>query len=135
MTDGIPKEQYISPFKNRSKDWLDQNDHAYLVYVDQDFAVCPGHSLIFSKRFVHSSFDLIDEEMLGIFVLAKAHQKRLITDFNASGFNLGWNIGEPAGQTVHHAHLHMIPRQEGDHPSPKGGILKNLFDTAPDYYA
>jgi diadenosine tetraphosphate (Ap4A) HIT family hydrolase len=38
------------------------------------------------------------------------------------GFNVGVNIGEHAGQTVHHAHIHLIPRYRGDNPTPRGGI-------------
>ena len=32
------------------------------------------------------------------------------------------NIGESAGQSVNHAHLHVIPRYRGDHPAPEGGV-------------
>jgi diadenosine tetraphosphate (Ap4A) HIT family hydrolase len=30
------------------------------------------------------------------------------------GFNIGWNCGETAGQTVFHAHCHLIPRKADD---------------------
>lgn len=32
----------------------------------------------------------------------------------AEGFNVVTNIGAAAGQTVHHTHVHIIPRHEGD---------------------
>jgi diadenosine tetraphosphate (Ap4A) HIT family hydrolase len=32
------------------------------------------------------------------------------------------NIGEAAGQTIPHAHLHVIPRRQGDVADPRGGI-------------
>ena len=35
---------------------------------------------------------------------------------------LGVNIGEDAGQTVFHVHVHLIPRRAGDMPEPKGGV-------------
>ena len=38
------------------------------------------------------------------------------------GYNIGINVGEAAGQTVAHAHLHVIPRYRGDVPDPRGGI-------------
>jgi 8-oxo-dGTP diphosphatase len=38
------------------------------------------------------------------------------------GFNIGLNDGKAAGQTVPHAHVHVIPRYEGDVPDPRGGI-------------
>jgi diadenosine tetraphosphate (Ap4A) HIT family hydrolase len=39
-----------------------------------------------------------------------------------AGYNIGINVGEAAGQTVAHAHLHVIPRHQGDLPDPRGGI-------------
>ncbi len=38
------------------------------------------------------------------------------------GFNIGVNDGEAAGQTIDHAHLHIIPRYSGDVPDPRGSI-------------
>ncbi len=38
------------------------------------------------------------------------------------GFNVGMNCGEIAGQTVMHAHIHLIPRRQGDTPMPRGGV-------------
>jgi hypothetical protein len=40
----------------------------------------------------------------------------------AAGYNLGVNVGAAAGQTVDHAHLHVIPRYAGDVAEPRGGI-------------
>jgi diadenosine tetraphosphate (Ap4A) HIT family hydrolase len=39
-----------------------------------------------------------------------------------SGYNIGGNVGEAAGQTIGHAHLHVIPRRRGDVTDPRGGI-------------
>jgi diadenosine tetraphosphate (Ap4A) HIT family hydrolase len=39
-----------------------------------------------------------------------------------TGFNIGMNIGRSAGQTVFHAHVHLIPRRDGDCDNPKGGV-------------
>jgi diadenosine tetraphosphate (Ap4A) HIT family hydrolase len=36
--------------------------------------------------------------------------------------NIGTNIGAAAGQTVEHAHIHVIPRRDGDVRDPRGGI-------------
>jgi diadenosine tetraphosphate (Ap4A) HIT family hydrolase len=38
------------------------------------------------------------------------------------GVNIGVNSGESAGQTVDHAHVHVIPRRDGDVPDPRGGV-------------
>ena len=47
---------------------------------------------------------------------------RLIKEFDPTGFNIGVNIGESAGQTIDHAHIHVIPRFDGDTPNPRGGV-------------
>ncbi len=39
-----------------------------------------------------------------------------------AGYNIGVNSGVAAGQTVPHAHLHVIPRYDGDVDDPRGGI-------------
>ena len=38
------------------------------------------------------------------------------------GFNIGINVGEAAGQTVPHMHIHVIPRYSGDMDDPRGGV-------------
>jgi diadenosine tetraphosphate (Ap4A) HIT family hydrolase len=38
------------------------------------------------------------------------------------GFNIGINAGSAAGQTVDHAHIHVIPRFIGDVEDPRGGV-------------
>ena len=51
------------------------------------------------------------------------HCKKLLTErFHPDGFNVGINVGEAAGQSVFHVHIHLIPRYKGDVENPKGGV-------------
>lgn len=43
-------------------------------------------------------------------------------DGSITGFNVGVNCGESAGQTVNHTHIHLIPRQDDDTPEARGGV-------------
>ncbi len=44
------------------------------------------------------------------------------SDKTVTGFNIGTNCGKSAGQSIMHAHIHLIPRRDGDMPKPKGGV-------------
>jgi diadenosine tetraphosphate (Ap4A) HIT family hydrolase len=43
-------------------------------------------------------------------------------DKTITGFNIGINNGESAGQSVLHCHIHLIPRRIGDVENPRGGV-------------
>ena len=47
---------------------------------------------------------------------------RLVEDLQPDAFTIGVNDGVAAGQTVPHAHVHVIPRWGGDVPDPRGGV-------------
>ncbi len=46
----------------------------------------------------------------------------LLEKFAPDGFNIGINIGQAAGQTIFHLHIHLIPRFLGDMQDPEGGV-------------
>jgi diadenosine tetraphosphate (Ap4A) HIT family hydrolase len=108
-----------SPFLNPSK-WVSENEFA--AALRDTFPVSPGHTLIIPKRPVSSIFELSSAEIAACWELLGAERVRLIEEFNPDGFNIGSNIGEVAGQTISHAHIHLIPRYKGDHPTPRGGV-------------
>ena len=53
-----------------------------------------------------------------------SQQKKDITDMDktVTGFNVGVNSGFSAGQTIFHAHIHLIPLREVDLANPRGGV-------------
>lgn len=59
-------------------------------------------------------------------------QKLILEEFNPDGFNIGINVGEAAGQTVFHVHIHVIPRYKGDVDNPTGGV-RNVIPGHGDY--
>ncbi len=86
------------------------------------FPVSPGHALLVTRRHVANWFDTTLEEQQAL-TAAIADAKRAIEKTHRpDGYNVGFNAGEAAGQTVSHLHLHVIPRYAGDVSDPRGGI-------------
>ena len=63
-------------------------------------------------------------------MLVSEVRQQLADELNPDGFNIGLNDGEAAGQTVMHAHIHVIPRWNGDVPDPRGGVRWIIPDKA-----
>lgn len=97
-----------------------ENEHAMLIL--DAFPVSLGHSLVIPKRHVASFFDASPDERTALFeLLAVAHERQKVAH-RPDGFNIGINDGAAAGQTVPHLHIHLIPRYDGDHADPRGGV-------------
>lgn len=76
--------------------------------------IVPGHLLICPIRVVESCEELTHKEWQAILDLQRQVCQALKKAFNAEGFNFAWNMGENAGQSVPHFHLHVVPRKKGD---------------------
>jgi diadenosine tetraphosphate (Ap4A) HIT family hydrolase len=96
------------------------NDHA--LGLPDAFPVSPGHTLVIPRRHCEGLFDLTAEEYAALWWLAREVREALRERLQPDGFNVGANDGAAAGQTVAHAHVHVIPRFGGDVPDPRGGI-------------
>lgn len=86
------------------------------------FPVSLGHALIIPKRHVASFFDLTNEEQLDMLNLVNMVKSIIDEKYNPDGYNVGVNVGEAAGQSIFHVHMHLIPRYKGDVPNPRGGV-------------
>ena len=82
----------------------------------------PGHTLVVPKRHVASVFDLTGEEWADLWAMVRRVRGMVPELSGADALNVGVNDGPAAGQTVLHAHVHLIPRRMGDVPDPRGGV-------------
>jgi diadenosine tetraphosphate (Ap4A) HIT family hydrolase/5-methylcytosine-specific restriction endonuclease McrA len=96
---------------------------------DLTVAICDAHpvttlhSLIIPRRHATTYFDLFEPERRAISLLLDGMRSEILKrDAGVTGFNVGINCGEAAGQTVDHAHVHLIPRRAGDVDNPRGGV-------------
>jgi diadenosine tetraphosphate (Ap4A) HIT family hydrolase len=92
------------------------------IAVFDTYPVAPGHSLILPLRHAATIWDLGAEEYDACFRLVRELKPILEARFKPDAFNVGVNCGEAAGQSVWHAHIHVIPRYKGDNPNPRGGV-------------
>jgi len=117
-------EDYVSYgeciFCNHS-DVVEENELAKAFY--DKYPVTRGHILIVPKRHVKGYFDLFQPELNAINRLMRSVRERLMSeDISITGFTVGTNDGEAAGQTVMHSHLHLIPRRVNDMDDARGGV-------------
>ncbi len=94
---------------------------AATLYEDADFRVIldlgpasKGHALILPKTHAANIYELSDELAAKAMVLAKKMATVMTEALECDGFNIVQNNGEPAGQTVFHFHMHLIPRYKND---------------------
>lgn len=92
------------------------------------FPVSRGHALLIPRRHVSDWFQATPDEQ-GALTTAIARTRTLIDEWASrggrpkpDGYNVGFNAGAAAGQTVFHLHIHVIPRYTGDSADPRGGI-------------
>ena len=110
------------PFCNLKENILFENDLAVAFF--DSYPVSKGHTLIVPKRHCETYFDLTSDEMKAIFELSNKVKECLDERFHPDGYNVGFNVKEAGGQSVMHAHMHIIPRYIGDVAKPRGGIRK-----------
>jgi len=69
-----------------------------------------GHTLICPKKAYQNIFEMPDDLLSHLMMVAKKLSIAIEKAFSISGLNLLSNNGQLAGQTVFHFHLHLIPR-------------------------
>jgi diadenosine tetraphosphate (Ap4A) HIT family hydrolase len=100
------------------------------IAVKDSFPSAAGHCLVLPKRHVRTIFDLSREEYLDLWDMVAVVRAVLCREESVSAFTIGVNDGSAAGQTVLHAHIHVIPRRPADTVDPRGGIRWVLPSTA-----
>ncbi len=99
------------------------DEYGSVAAIKDDFPVSEGHLLIIPKRHTPDYFSLTAKEKRDAERLIRILRKRITDqDPTVTGFNIGINCGESAGQSVFHCHIHLIPRRDGDTPYPRGGV-------------
>jgi superfamily II DNA or RNA helicase/diadenosine tetraphosphate (Ap4A) HIT family hydrolase len=110
-----------SPFLDvPAGDHIAGNRLAFAIW--DGFPVSPGHALVVPRRLISSWWETTAAERADLFALVEEVKQFMDREHDPDGYNVGFNGGEAAGQTVPHLHIHVIPRYSGDVPDPRGGI-------------
>ena len=116
------------PFTEDKK--IHENEHAFSLL--DGYPVTEGHMLVVPKRKVPEIFDLTDKEYQSCFDLVRVVKDYLMNKYGTKSFNIGINCGTDAGQTIFHAHIHIIPRYKNDVTNPRGGV-RNVIPNKANY--
>jgi diadenosine tetraphosphate (Ap4A) HIT family hydrolase len=101
--------------------WDQQVDEktATVVYLDR-YPCTPGHRLYVPKDNDNANW------VVRAFEDALADGNTMVKEGLCDAFNIGYNHGVAAGQTVMYPHVHLIPRRKGDVEDPVGGVRNTI---------
>lgn len=103
-----------------NKEFALENDLA-IARFDR-YPVSDGHLEVIPKRHVKDWWETTQEERIAIFDLLDEAKKIVDEKYHPDAYNIGMNLGEQAGQSIFHLHVHLIPRYQGDVENPRGGV-------------
>jgi len=99
--------------------WLESEG---ALVVPDNYPAAEGHCLVLPRAHVQSLWDLSVDEQTEVWDLVAEARALLVERHAPDGFTVGVNDGLAAGQTIAHAHVHVIPRHLGDVSDPTGGL-------------
>ncbi|MFC0524450.1 HIT family protein [Pontibacillus salicampi] len=92
----------------------------YFLQKQSEQEVLTGSGVIIPKEHRQTLFELTDEEWQETFKLLHQVKGLLGEKWNPDGYNVGWNVFSSGGQSIAHAHLHIIPRFKDEPYAGKG---------------
>jgi len=111
------------PFCNITSDrFIIDSELAFAV--NDIHPVSKGHSLVIPKIHVQNYFDLDGKYQTSCWELVNKMKEILQDKYKPDGYNVGLNINRIAGQSVLHAHIHIIPRYSGQ--SHRNFAIENM---------
>jgi histidine triad (HIT) family protein len=88
-------------------------DDRTLAFMDIG-QVNPGHVLVAAKTHAENIYALDETDAAAVFCAAARVARAIREAFAPPGLSVYQANGKPAGQTVLHFHIHLVPRHEDD---------------------
>lgn len=105
--------------KNEIPSYTVHEDESTRAFLDI-FGATDGHTMVILKKHGETIHDYTAAELGALWSSVERVAKAIEKAYDTSVLSIGINHGEPAG--VHHLHVHILPRFEGD----GGGIIQSL---------
>jgi diadenosine tetraphosphate (Ap4A) HIT family hydrolase len=112
---------YCNLHLDEEQDIVFENETCYFIQKESEQQVLQGSGLIIPKKHKRDVFELSAQEFSDSRELLLLAKEFLDKKFSPDGYSVGWNTGKAGGQSIFHAHLHMIPRFK-DEPYAGRGI-------------
>jgi bis(5'-adenosyl)-triphosphatase len=80
--------------------------------------VLPGHVLVIPKKHIRGFLEIEESLLVEMISFSRKVIKVIAQVFKSDAFDWTIQDGKPAGQTIEHMHIHIIPRHEKDFPEP-----------------
>ncbi len=119
------------PFCDIEENRIILSNESAIAFHDT-FPLTAGHALVVPRWHVRSLYDLPLNAQSRLWDLVREVRASALKS-GAEAVNIGLNDGAVAGQTLDHAHVHVIPRRAGDCPDPRGGI-RQMFPAKARYW-
>ncbi len=86
-------------------------DEVCMAFLDLS-QTTDGHTLIIPKKHFENVLDVDEKTLSHMMKITQNVSQKIMKTMNAKGLNIITNMNEVAGQTVHHFHIHIIPRYQ-----------------------
>lgn len=86
-------------------------DDVCMAFLDLSQATY-GHTLVIPKKHYANILEVDDETLAHVMKVVKNLANQIVEKLDAKGVNVLTNTNEVAGQTVHHFHVHILPRYD-----------------------
>ncbi|MGV3465366.1 MAG: HIT family protein [Heyndrickxia sp.] len=109
---------FCNPFSFENQKIVFENEHCMFLQMPQEVLI--GSGLIIPKKHRETVFDLTEEEWIATYSLLQKVKDLLDEQYSPDGYNVGWNCYPTGGQSIPHAHLHVVPRYQDEPFAGKG---------------
>ncbi len=103
-------------YENEKDKIIYENDLFFVIY--DKYPLNEGHALVIPKRHFADFYDMTEAEWQSSRDVILKTKEYMEKKYAPSAYNIGVNVGSDAGQSVFHAHIHIIPRYSGDIENP-----------------